>query len=377
MIERQLQKLMVAVFTFSIGFGMMTPAIPIFAHLRFQANEWELGILGAIVAVPYVFSPAIFGKLSDRVGRKPIIISAIVLYALTSASYFFASSIWEFALLRILEGIAFSAIWPSAEAFVGDNAPPSIRSKAVGLYSVAWSSGYMVGPFVLGLIITAADVSYSFFATALFLLASLFMVVGINMRGKNDEIEAAQGSSENGTVLTVIYTMILWGATMLSFFFLFPAFATNNGIEASTIAYIVGVVGIMRTAVFALHGRIMGALGRLVLPIGMLCLVCSMAPLWAYPSIWGFIISAIFLGLYLGLTYAYSLLHMINRPSRGLYAGLFESAIGIGELVGPLSLGYLGYLYGTASPFLLLLILGGASFFIVMRRINGFSRRAP
>lgn len=377
MIDRQLKKLMVAVFTFSIGFGMMTPAIPIFAHLRLQANEWELGILGAIVAVPYVFSPAIFGRLSDRVGRKPIIVSAIALYALTSTSYFFASSIWEFAFLRILEGVAFSAIWPSAEAFVGDNAPHPIRSKAVGIYSVAWSGGYMVGPFVLGLIITAGDVSFSFLATALFLLASLFMVMGINMRGQKEEAEAARDSAENGTVVTVIYTMILWGAAMLSFFFLFPAFATINGVEASIIAYIVGVVGIMRTAVFALHERIMGGLGRLVLPIGMICLVCAMLPLWAYPSIWGFVIGAIFMGLYLGLTYAYSLLHMINRPSRGLYAGLFESAIGIGELVGPLSLGYLGYLYGAASPFLLLLILAGASFFIVLMRINGFSRRAP
>lgn len=375
--DRQLKKLMVAVFTFSIGFGMMTPAIPIFVQMRIQANEWELGLIGAVVAIPYVFSPAIFGKASDRVGRKPIIVAALALYALTSASYTLASSIWQFVLLRALEGIAFSAVWPSAEAFVGDRAPSSTRSRAVGLYSLAWSGGYMVGPFVLGLAISAFDISYSFYITALFIMGSLFLIASIGMKGQKGAIENDRESGEKGPLLTVIYTMMLWGAVMLSYFFLFPAYAGANGLEASAIAYIVGVVGIMRTSVFAVHDRIMNGLGRLTLPLGMACLACSMAAIWANPSMAGFIISAIFLGLYLGLTYAYSLLYMISRPSRGLYAGLFESAIGIGELVGPLSLGYLGFLYGAPSPFLLLLVLGASSFFLVLGRINGFSRAAP
>jgi len=87
--EPQLNRFFFSVFLFSIGFGIMTPSVPLFANLKLFANEWELGILGALAATPYVFGPALLGKLSDQVGRKPVIIVGLLIYVVGNGYYAF------------------------------------------------------------------------------------------------------------------------------------------------------------------------------------------------------------------------------------------------------------------------------------------------
>jgi len=366
-----------AVFLLSTGFGIMTPAVPLFAGIRFSANEWELGILGALAALPYVFAPAIFGKLSDRVGRKPVIISGLGIYLAASLSYAFSSGLSQLAVLRILEGTSFSLIWPSAEAFVGDNAPGKSRSAAVGLYSVSWSAGYMVGPFIMGLLVSFTDIVYAFVCTALLMAISiviLFYVRGAGVSHKEDQVTE---TTSNMGMPVILYTMILWGFTVLAFFFLFPAYASMNGISPSFIGYLVGLAGIMRTAVFLVYYRLVQLMKEKMLPAGMLFLSLAMFASWALPSIYGFAVSVAFLGLSLGFLYAYSLVFMLNKAAKGLYAGVFESSIGLGELLGPLSMGYLGFSIAPSFPYLILGIVGLFSMLITLMANRFAHRRVP
>jgi MFS family permease len=79
----------------------------------------------------------------------------------------------------------------------------------------------------------------------------------------------------------------------------------------------------------------------------------------------------------LGFLYAYSLVYMLNKPARGLYAGLFESSIGAGELIGPLMMGYVGFSIAPSFPYLILGIIGAVSILLTIKGIKNSYRRAP
>ncbi|MCX8181910.1 MAG: MFS transporter [Candidatus Methanomethyliaceae archaeon] len=347
----------IGVFSISLGFGIMTPAVPLFATLKFSANEWELGIIGTLVALPYFFAPFLFGKMSDRVGRRPLILSGILVYFFTSFMYVISTSIHQIAILRIFEGISFSMIWPSTEAFVGDFAKHLSRNRAIGLYSVAWSSGYMLGSMTMGLMVYFIDLTHLFFVVGFIMLVGICAFFSLNIKNSDLE-EISTDKPSRSLVISVSYVMLIWGVSVLSFFSLFPSYATKKGVSPSMIGYLIGIVGLVRTLVFFFFSRIMAIMGSATMPIGMALLSLSMLILWLAPSEIGLLASVSLLGLSLGLLYAYSLLLMLSLPSRGRYAGIFESSIGLGELVGPIIMGYMGFVISPSFPYICLSILG-------------------
>ena len=363
-------RFIIAIFLLSTGFGIMTPAVPLYASVNFSVNEWQLGLLGTLAAVPYIFAPAFFGRLSDSVGRRLLIMGGLSLYIITSISYAFASSIIELAVLRIFEGISFALIWPSAEAFLADHTLREERSAAIGLYSVSWSSGYMVGPFIMGALVSFTGIAYSFILTAILMALSLCLM----LMNKSDHApkQYTEEIEEKSSIRfpVVFYTMIIWGFAVLAFFFIFPDYARGSGISLPLIGYLVGLAGLFRTLVFVFNNRIAGALKNRMVPVGMALLSLSMFVAWGAPSIYGFIICVALLGLSFGLIYAYSLGHILNKPAKGLYAGLFESSIGVGELAGPLTMGYLGFSLYPSFPFLFLALIGAGSIAVTAKIVK-------
>jgi len=350
----------IGVFAISVGFGIMTPLVPLFATLKFLANELELGIIGTLVALPYVFAPFIFGRMSDRIGRRPLILSGILLYLLTSFLYVVSTSLEQIAILRILEGISFSMVWPSTEAFVGDISRCVSRNRAVGLYSVSWSSGYMLGSMIMGLMVYFIDLTYLFFLVGFMMVAGVGAFFSLKISNSDPE-EISSARPSRSLILVVSYVMLIWGFSILSFFSLFPSYATKNGISPSMIGYLIGTVGMVRTLVFFFFSRAISFVGSATMPVGMALLSLSMFISWASPSEIGLFASASILGLSLGLLYSHSLVLMLSLPSRGLYAGIFESSIGLGELLGPIIMGYFGFVVSPSFPYICLSSLGGFS----------------
>lgn len=372
----------IAVATFSTGFGVMTPVVPIYAGIAISANAIELGMLGAFTALPYIFLPAAFGRVSDRIGRKPLLISGLLLYAAICIAYANSSTLLHLSVLRGLEGVCFSAIWPSSEAFIGDRSDDQTRPLLVGRYSVSWSFGYMVGPILLGALLAFIPVPYAFYGVAVFMAAGAVMVFAIKMpktpkamHSGSSSVSGADSKSYNQGMPLVIYMMVVWGFTTLSFIFLFPSYAGIWGISASTVSYLIGLMALVRTAVFAVYGRILATLGGWTLVLGMATLCISMLTSWVVPSLAGFAASVALLGLSLGLLYAYSLAFVLNKPAKGFYAGLFESAIGMGQLLGPLLMGYLAFISLPSAPYLALAILGAISAALTVVFMRGSSRR--
>ena len=142
------------VFIDLVGFGIVLPLLPIYSE-HLGAQEWMIGIIMASYsAMQFFFAPA-WGRLSDRIGRRPVMLvstaGAVISYALFAAASGFSNgsiAILIIIVSRILAGI-FGANITVAQACIADVTPPEERSKKMGLVGMAFGLGFIFGP-VLG-----------------------------------------------------------------------------------------------------------------------------------------------------------------------------------------------------------------------------------
>jgi MFS transporter, DHA1 family, tetracycline resistance protein len=138
------------VFIDLIGFGIVLPLLPLYAE-NYGARGWQLGLLMAAYSVmQFVFAP-VWGRLSDRVGRRPILListaGAVASYALFAYATRFEGSLafWLIVLSRALAGLCGANI-TVAQAYIADITPLDQRSKRMGLIGMAFGLGFILGP---------------------------------------------------------------------------------------------------------------------------------------------------------------------------------------------------------------------------------------
>lgn len=177
------------VFIDLMGFGILIPILPTFASRDLGISDFGIGILFASFSlVQFIFNP-VLGKLSDKYGRRPVIVLSLLA---TVASYILFSFSNSFLLLltsRILGGLGGSNI-AVAQAYIADITPKHQRSKGMGLIGMAFGLGFLFGPMIGGFLSgfgypVAGFVSAGFSFLAL-TFAFLFLkeTVDVNQTGK-------------------------------------------------------------------------------------------------------------------------------------------------------------------------------------------------
>jgi MFS family permease len=142
----QLALVCVTDFVVWLGGGAIYPYLPVF--LREQARA-SLGTI-AVIASAYFVAVFVFalpaGRLSDRVGRKPMMVAGTLLYALSTLLFLTTKDPWLFVLFRALEGMGAAAVVPAAQAFVAEISTDENRSRSYGWLTSAQYAGLIVGP---------------------------------------------------------------------------------------------------------------------------------------------------------------------------------------------------------------------------------------
>lgn len=163
-----------------IGFGLIIPVMPelIEELTGLQANN--AAVLGAWLMVSYagmqfIFAP-IVGGLSDRFGRKPVLLAALAGFTIDYLIMGFAPVFWLLVVGRILAGI-FGASYSTANAFIADITPPEQRAARFGLIGAAFGVGFTLGPAIGGLLGDNFGPRAPFFAAAI--LAGANFVYGL------------------------------------------------------------------------------------------------------------------------------------------------------------------------------------------------------
>jgi multidrug resistance protein len=144
------------VFIDLIGFGIVVPLIPIYSK-HYGASGFVIGaIIASFSAMQFVFSP-IWGRLSDRHGRRPILLISTagaalsyVLFAVGSGFENHTAALWTLLVSRVFAGICGGNI-TVAQAYIADITPPENRSKRMGLIGMAFGLGFIFGPALSGI----------------------------------------------------------------------------------------------------------------------------------------------------------------------------------------------------------------------------------
>ena len=177
MIKKVFPPLALSIFSSMLGAGIVLPLLPLYAESLGASGIW-LGVISAgFFTSNAIFTP-IFGRLSDRQGRKLFIAVGLLLYAIISLGFIWANTLLPLALIRFLQGIAGGMILPIAQAYVGDIAPEGKEGTWMGYFNAAFFTGFGIGPLMGGALSEHFGTSVAFSAmSGLNLLAFLAVIL--------------------------------------------------------------------------------------------------------------------------------------------------------------------------------------------------------
>ncbi len=172
----------------SLGFGLIMPLFPLYLQYL-SDNATDVGLQVGILFSMFVLTRAIlatpFGNLSDRVGRKKLILVGSLLYAVLAILFTVPHTWVGLLFVRALQGLASAMVWPVSEALIIDSTPAHMRGRAMGKVVMMSNLGMVIGPFVGGGLFGLADIlgfslgasyRFPFYFTAVAALIAFFLV---------------------------------------------------------------------------------------------------------------------------------------------------------------------------------------------------------
>ncbi len=158
--------LFLALFIDLLGFGIMIPLLPFYAE-SLGASAFVVSLLMAVYSLAqFLFAP-LWGRLSDRYGRRPIIMIGLLGTSVSFILFGFASTLFLLFFSRLLGGILTAATLPTSQAYVADISSEKERAKKFGLLGAAFGLGFMFGPALGGLLSVYGYAVPAFFAAGL------------------------------------------------------------------------------------------------------------------------------------------------------------------------------------------------------------------
>jgi DHA1 family tetracycline resistance protein-like MFS transporter len=148
-----------------VGFGIVVPILPRYAE-RFGASPSTVGLLVASFSIAQLVFAPVWGRVSDRIGRKPVLIASLVGTAAGSLLTGLAGTLWLLFAGRIIDGISGASV-SVAQAAVADIAEPAQRARLLGLLGAAFGLGFVAGPAIGALAVLGGPHVPFFIAAAL------------------------------------------------------------------------------------------------------------------------------------------------------------------------------------------------------------------
>lgn len=172
-LPREIKVMVAAAFTIAIGFGLIAPLLPAYAH-SFNASAMAVAsVVSAFGVTRLLFAP-VSGRLTNRLGETPVYMTGVLIVALSMFLTAFAQDFTQLIVFRALGGIGSTLFTVSAMAFLARKSPPTIRGRVSGAYASAFLVGNIVGPIVgSALSVFGFRIPFLIYGTALVCAAAL------------------------------------------------------------------------------------------------------------------------------------------------------------------------------------------------------------
>lgn len=368
--------LFLIVFVDLVGFGIVLPLLPLYAN-TFGATGTAIAVLVVSYALSQFLLAPLWGKLSDRIGRRPVLLIGLLGSAASYILFAFAGSLWMLLLSRVLAGVAGANV-PVAQAYIADVTPQEKRASGMGLLGAAFGLGFVFGPALGGLLAPISPAAPGLVAAGLCavnaLLAFVFLPESLSREARMARAESrSQGGLAGLSALrdvvqspdfaTVLVLSFLVTAAFSVIHPIFPLFADLRfGLDARGVGWLFAFLGLISAL---MQGVVVRALVPRIGEDGLVRLVALpfllgfLALAWA-PSLW--VLALGLAGLAIG--FGGALPCIVSLLSRSAPDQLQGSALGIGQSVsslarvaGPMLGGLSWDFLGTTGPFYLGAIL--------------------
>ena len=385
-----LSLIFLAVFIDLLGFGILIPILPAFAEKILGMDETAIGIVIAVYSLVQFFFNPILGKISDKHGRKPVIVVCLLINALGYVIFAFTNSFLMLMVSRIVAGVGGSSI-AVAQAFIADVTTKETRSKGMGIIGAAFGLGFVFGPLIGGLLSKSGYMVTGLGSASFSFIAFIFTLIFLPETNVNRDAEAVVGrkiinlssmkkafSNPNLAILISLYFILTF-----SFANIYGTFALlgiqEYGFTDLQNGYIFGIIGITSASV---QGGLIGTITRLIgkkkiLMIGSFLIMVTLAIIpYAGNFLW-LAVDSVFLSLGTGMlqpTVTSLISEITSDADQGAILGTNQAMSAMARFFGPLWGGftfqYLGYPFPflTGAAFMILIV--GATIFYIPKKIK-------
>jgi len=344
MIKKVFFILALCVFASTLGIGIVSPLLPLYIS-DMGANGVWLGIIVASYGISNTIFVPITGRLSDRKGRKKLLIAGLLAYALISLGYIWAGNVVQLSLVRLVQGIAGSLTFPIAMAYVGDLSPEREEGKWMGYANFFFFGGIGAGPLIGGILVEHFSMNISFYAMGGFNLTAfviaLIFLPEISRRKTKEEgpIASFKEMSASDMVKGLFIFRMAQAIGQGGIFAFLPILANMNEINPSQIGILMAIAFSSMNVFTPLGGLIADKYNRKHLTIiGSLFFALSLA-LIPLTSTFGQLVVVLLLQ---GISNAISMpaataltVEEGRRFGMGSTMGAFMMAMSFGIAVGP------------------------------------------
>jgi MFS family permease len=366
------------VFIDLLGFGILIPILPVFASKQLHISDFGIGVLFASFSfVQFIFNP-ILGKLSDKYGRRPLILISLCCTITSYIIFSFAGSFFILLVSRLLGGFGGSNI-SVAQAYIADITPKSHRSKGMGLIGMAFGLGFVFGP-VVGGILSGYGYSVAGFGSAAFsTIALIFAFFVLQESLKKEDREKVEKANQKvfdlkeavrilrhpdiGLLILLFFVVTFSGANIFGTYALLGY--KLYGFTNIQIGYLFGILGIVGAVV---QGGLIRILSRkfsdkVLILAGSFLMIFGIGLMPYSINFLGMAITVSILSIGTGIVQPI-VLAMVSKYSpdedQGVILGINQSLSALGRVLGPLwggfAFDFLGYQFPflTGSAFMLL-----------------------
>lgn len=342
--KRALPILFLIMFLVMIGFGIIIPVLPFYAE-KMGASPTELGLLMAVYSLMQLIFAPFWGRLSDKIGRKPIMMIGIAGLSLSFFIQAMATELWMLFAARIIGGILSSANMPTAMAYVADITTPENRGKGMGIVGAAVGLGFVFGPAIGG-IFSKSSMSLPFYLAGTSSLITLVIIFFLLKESLNKDTAAEAGKKESrwmafsGPASTLFILQLFISLSLSGLEATFAYFAAKKaGLGATQLGYIFMIMGFAGAMVQGgMVGRLTKKYGEgTVIQGGIIVSAIGFGLILFVDS---FTTAAIFLSIF-GIGNGVirpsvsSLLTKTTDAGHGSATGLLSSFDSLGRIVGP------------------------------------------
>lgn len=367
MIRKVFPILALATFSSMLGMGIILPLLPVYAG-SLGATGFGLGMIFASFPLARGILMPFFGGLSDRRGRKKFISIGLLVYALTSLGYIWATNIPQLIAVRFVHGAASAIILPIAQAYIGETSPDLEVGKWMGYFNAAFISGFGVGPLMGGLINDHFGLNAAFIAMGgLNLVAFLIAVVLLPEVGPKRSLTGVGSSlrqmKRSATMKGLFGFRLSFDAGMAIIFTFLPLFAANIiGLSSTQTGILLAVDILLMSLLQPVSGKIADKRDRRKLVILGGALSLGFLALVPFTHNFGQLLGLAVLGGLGGAIAMPATSALVVEEGRkfgmGLTMSVFYTAVSLGAVIGPLLGGLVSDQADLSSVFYLAAGLG-------------------